>query len=138
MIINLLSFILILRFLFTLFFSCFLKSFSSFWWIFYIWLLCFSYLKVAHPIPFFMLVAVKIFICNFKIYLFIWLFRVLVAACRIFVVVYGIFSCVLWTLSCGMWDLVPWSGIEPGSPALGAWSISHWTPGKSNICNFYT
>ena len=30
-------------------------------------------------------------------------------------------------LSCSMWDLVPWPGIEPGSPALGAWSISHWT-----------
>ena len=26
-----------------------------------------------------------------------------------------------------MWDLVPWSGIEPGPPALGAWSLSHWT-----------
>ena len=26
-----------------------------------------------------------------------------------------------------MWDLVPWSGIEPGSPALGAQSLSNWT-----------
>ena len=26
-----------------------------------------------------------------------------------------------------MWDLVPWSGIEPGPPALGVWSLSHWT-----------
>ena len=31
------------------------------------------------------------------------------------------------TLSCGMWDLVPWPGIEPRHPALGAWSLSHWT-----------
>ena len=30
-------------------------------------------------------------------------------------------------LSCGMWDLVPWPGIEPGPPALGAWSLSLWT-----------
>ena len=30
-------------------------------------------------------------------------------------------------LSCGMWDLVPWPGIELGRPALGAWSLSHWT-----------
>ena len=30
-------------------------------------------------------------------------------------------------VSCGMWDLVPWLGIEPGLPALGAWSPSHWT-----------
>ena len=30
-------------------------------------------------------------------------------------------------LSCGMWDLVPWPGIEPGLPALGARSLSHWT-----------
>ena len=26
-----------------------------------------------------------------------------------------------------MWGLVPWPGIEPGSLALGAWSLSHWT-----------
>ena len=26
-----------------------------------------------------------------------------------------------------MWDLVPWPGIEPGSPAKGAQSLSHWT-----------
>ena len=37
----------------------------------------------------------------------------LVAACGIF--------------SCGMGNLVPWPGVEPGPPALGAWSLSHWT-----------
>ena len=26
-----------------------------------------------------------------------------------------------------MWDLVPWPGIEPGTPALGPGSLSHWT-----------
>ena len=56
-----------------------------------------------------------LFVC-----LFVWLHRVLVVACRIF-------SCGMWTLSCGMWDLVPWPGIKPGPPALGAWSLSHWT-----------
>ena len=25
-----------------------------------------------------------------------------------------------------MWSLIPWSGIKPGSPALGAQSLSHW------------
>ena len=75
------------------------------------------------------------------IYLFIWLSRVLVvthrilisscgafiSACGILVAVCWIFSCGTWTLSCGIWDLGPWPGIEPGPPALGAWSLSHWT-----------
>ena len=26
----------------------------------------------------------------------------------------------------GMWDLVPRPGMEPGHPALGAWSLTHW------------
>ena len=30
-------------------------------------------------------------------------------------------------LVCSMWDLVPWPGNEPGSPELGAHSLSHWT-----------
>ena len=30
-------------------------------------------------------------------------------------------------LSCSMWDLAPWPGIEPGPPALGTQSPSHWT-----------
>ena len=29
--------------------------------------------------------------------------------------------------SCSMWDLVPWPGIELRFPALGAWSLDHWT-----------
>ena len=55
-----------------------------------------------------------------KKYLFILLCLVLVAAPGIFVVACGIFSC-------GMWDQVLWQGIEPGPPALGVWSLSHWT-----------
>ena len=41
-----------------------------------------------------------------------------------------------------MWDLVPQLGIEPGPPALGAWSLSHWTtregplpPGNTHPCH---
>ena len=49
-------------------------------------------------------------------YLFIWLCWVLVAA-------RGIFGCSMQTLSWGLWELVPWTGIEPGLPALGAWSL---------------
>ena len=30
-------------------------------------------------------------------------------------------------LSCNMQDLVPPPGIEPGTPALGMQSLSHWT-----------
>ena len=34
---------------------------------------------------------------------------------------------MIYELSCGMWNLVPGSGIEPGSSALGALSLNHWT-----------
>ena len=44
---------------------------------------------------------------------FIWLHWVLVEA-------HGIFSC-------SMCDLLPWPGVKPRSPALGACSLSHWT-----------
>ena len=39
------------------------------------------------------------------------------------------FSCVQ-ALSYDMRDLVPWPGIEPGPPALGAQRLSHWTKGS--------
>ena len=52
-----------------------------------------------------------------------WLCQVLVAARGIFDL-----CCGVQTLSCdSMWDLIPWPGIEPGSPALGVQSLSHWT-----------
>lgn len=44
-------------------------------------------------------------------YFFIWLYWVFVSALRLF--------------HCGMWDLDPQSGVEPGSPVLGKWSLSH-------------
>ena len=31
------------------------------------------------------------------------------------------------SFSCDTWDLVPWPGIKPWSPLLGACSLSHWT-----------
>ena len=30
-------------------------------------------------------------------------------------------------MNCSMWGVVPWPGIEPRPPALGGWSLSHWT-----------
>ena len=33
-------------------------------------------------------------------------------------------------LSCGKWDLPSWPWKEPVPPALWAWSLCHWTPGK--------
>ena len=44
------------------------------------------------------------------LFLFVWLYRVLVVARRI---------------------LIPWPGMEPGSPALGVQSLSHW--GNSDV-----
>ena len=58
-------------------------------------------------------------------YLFIWLHWVLIAACRIF-------SCRMRD----MWDLVPWSGIEPGSPTLGVQSLGHWTTREVPLLHF--
>ena len=51
--------------------------------------------------------------CLFFKRIFVWLCWVLVVVCEIF--------------SCGMWDLVPWPGIEPRPPALGAWSLRYCT-----------
>ena len=56
----------------------------------------------------------------FKENLFIWLCWVFFVALRIF--------------SCGVWDLVPWPGIESSPPALGAWSLSHWTAREVTTC----
>ena len=39
-------------------------------------------------------------------------------------------------LSCSMWDLVPWSGVTPGPPALEAWSLSLWTTREIPLCLF--
>ena len=43
----------------------------------------------------------------------------------------GPFRCSMQTLRYGMGDLVPWPEIEPGPPASGVWSLSHWTTKRS-------
>ena len=41
-------------------------------------------------------------------------------------------SCNTWDLiSCSLRNLGPWPGLNPGPPALGAWSFSHWSTGKA-------
>ena len=64
-----------------------------------------------------------VFLFSKKI-LFIWLcwalvvvHKILVAACRIF--------------SCGFQKLVPWTGIKPRVPSLGALSLNHWVTRES-------
>ena len=47
-------------------------------------------------------------------------------------------SCSIQILACGMWDLVPWPGIEPEPPALGLWSLSHWTNREVPLVYSYT
>ena len=61
----------------------------------------------------------QFYLLLFLKHLLIWLHWVLVVACRIF-------GCSMWTFSCSMKEL-SWSGIKSRPPALGAWSLSHWT-----------
>ena len=88
--------------------------------IFFAWLLLLSLSpwRFVHVI---MCIASSLFFL-----IFIWLPRVLVVAC-------GIFNYVMWTLRCCIWDLIPWPGMEPRPPALGAWSLSPWTTGEVPI-----
>ena len=71
-----------------------------------------------------------VLLCFLKNILSVWLPWV-------FVVALGLFGLLeTWRIfSCGMWDLVPWPGIEPGSLALGAQSLNHWTT-KPLLCFF--
>ena len=47
-------------------------------------------------------------------------------------------SCSTQYFSCNTWDLVPWPKIEPWPPALGAWSLGHWTTREAPyICFIY-
>ena len=97
--------------------------------------------------------AFYLFFVFLNIYLFIWLHRVLVAACRIFhcgtqaslVVAHGLHSCNVQTLECAgsvvaacrlscptaRGILVPQPGIEPASPALEGGFLTTGPPGKS-------
>ena len=42
----------------------------------------------------------------------------------------------LGSFTCGMWNLVPWPGIEPGSPAPGVQSLGHWTTREVLVVHF--
>ena len=69
-------------------------------------------------------------VCFFKIfYLFIFPCWVFAVAGEIFhfIAVCGLFSCSMWTLSCCVWHPAPWPVFQPGPPALGVQSPSHWT-----------
>ena len=39
---------------------------------------------------------------------------------------------------CALWGLVPWPGIEPGTPSLGAQSLSPWTTKEVSRNNSYS
>ena len=82
---------------------------------------CCSYHWTRHL--FLLLYSSWVFFFLIFIYLF-WLYRVLVAVRGIFF--FLVAACGLLVAAC-MWDLVPWPGIEPRPPALGAWSLTHWT-----------
>ena len=58
-------------------------------------------------------------------HLFIWPHQVLAVAHGVSHL-RAIFSCGIRALSSNVWDLVPGSGHEPGPPALGEQSPSHW------------
>ena len=70
--------------------------------------------------------------------LFIYLFRlrwVLAAPGGIFIAACLIAAYVGFSVAACMWDLVPQPRIEPGPPALGAQSLTHWTTREApNIC----
>ena len=63
---------------------------------------------------------------HYTFYLFINLL-IWHVGCLIFFSAHGIFRYNMRSLSWGLWDLVPWLGVEPGPPALGAQSLNHWT-----------
>ena len=90
-------------------------------------------LRHFHSLPFHLtlififILFLPIFSVFLKYLLFIWPCQVLVEAHGIFLKI----SYDIWILSCGLWDLVPWPGMEPGPLALGAGSLSLWTPRKS-------
>ena len=67
---------------------------------------------------------------------FVWIFHVCMYSAAlglscgtqeslIFIATCGILGCSLWTHNCHLWDPLPWPRIEPGSPALGTWSLGH-------------
>ena len=76
-------------------------------------------------------------VVTFFFFFSIWPRLVLVVGRQFFVAACVIFSCGMRTFSWGMWNLVPWPGMEPGPPALGAQSLSHWTTREVPVVSFY-
>lgn len=68
-----------------------------------------------------------------------WPYHVLVVELRIFSLVF-VATCHQSTrsLSCSAWALVPWPGIEPRAPKLGAQSHSHWSTEEVPPGDFYS
>ena len=79
----------------------------------------------AYHFHFFFQPILTILISTLSLYLFLYWFRRCCLNSSKWIYIY-IYIAAL-GLSYSMWDLVPWPGIEPGPPALGAWSLSHWT-----------
>ena len=67
-------------------------------------------------------------------FIFAWTKVSVVATLRPSLWCVGPFICSKRTLSCSMWDLIPCPGMEPGPPALGAWSLSRGPQGSSSVC----
>ena len=66
----------------------------------------------------------------FPLYVYVFLCLLVLFGCAgswspysepsVFAAMWRVFSCSMWTLSCGVCRVVPWPGIEPRPPALGA------------------
>ena len=59
------------------------------------------------------------------LWFFLWHVRFSVMACELF-------------LSCSTWDLISWPETGPGPPALGAWSLGHWTSREALVTELLT
>ena len=82
------------------------------------------------------------------VYFCIWLCQVLDVALRIFDLGYSVqnlltvacrsFSCGMRILNCSIWDLAPLLEIKPRFPALGEWSLSHWTTREAPTSPYFS
>ena len=84
---------------------------------------------VSNQPPHFPIHVIFFLLCSLSLLIFVYLF-LFIWLCHILAIAHEILDlcCIMQDL--GMWDLVPWPGIKPRPPALWAWSLSHWTPGK--------
>lgn len=52
-------------------------------------------------------------------------------------VVWPLFFFPIWPRCAAYGILISWAGFKPTPPAVGVWSLNHWTPGKSPCGLFY-